>query len=127
MAIIEDIERRLLNWAEWRAGGRSGGLGYSSVNMLSIARGGNGSAAIVQSDEPVETDQAIQALPDDIRQVVELWYLVGRIGADEKARRLGISTQTLYRRREQAHRTISVWLSTQASERRYARERGLCQ
>ena len=126
MAIIEDIERRLLNWCEWRLGGRAGGLGYASVNMLSIARGGNGSAAIVQSDEPVETDAAVRALPDQLREVVEVWYLVGHVGVAEKARRQGICVQTLYRRREQAHRQISVWLSSQASERRYSRERGIC-
>lgn len=125
MAIIEDIERRLLNWCEWRLGGRSGGLGFASVNILSIVRGGNGSAAIVQSDEPVETDAAVRALPDDIRAAVEVWYLVGHVGASEKARRLGCCSQTLYRRRDEAHRLISIWLSSRASERRYARERGL--
>lgn len=125
MAIIEDIERRLLNWAEWRCGGRAGGLGYAAVNLAGV-RGGGGSAAVVQCDEPVETDAAIRALPSELRAVVQAWYLVGHVGAPEKARRLGICVQTLYRRREQAHRAVQVWLSSQASERRYARERGVC-
>ena len=40
MARIEDIERRLLNWARWKAGGRSGGLGYSAINLPAAVVGG---------------------------------------------------------------------------------------
>lgn len=122
MAIIEDIERRLLNWAEWQHGGLSGGLGYAACSLDAV-RGGKGSPAVVQSGEPEETAQAIQSLQQDLRDVVRMWYLVGNIGVAEKARRLGCCVQTLYRRREAAHRGIQVHLSTLANERRYARER----
>lgn len=124
MAIIEDVERRLLNWARWKIGGCAGGMGYASVNFSGLPSGGS-KGAIVQSGEPEETERAVSSLDLELQVCVRLWYLEGRMTAVAKAARLGCCVPVMYRRREQAHRKIQVWLSDRAQERRSARDRGM--
>jgi hypothetical protein len=126
MARIEDIERRLLNWARWKAGGRSGGLGYSAINLQAAVVGGGRDgyreATIPTNDcEADETDQAVLALPSELRRTVEVVYVEGG-GMAQKARRLCCAEPTVHARIDQAHRKISRWLADQDASRKAQRE-----
>lgn len=124
MARIEDIERRLLNWARWKGGAGQGGLGFAGVNMDS----GGGSdgyreAVIPTMDcEAEETDRAVMSLASELRATVELVYR-GRGTMAEKARRLCITEAGVYRRIDQAHARIQQWLADLAQVRKHQRER----
>lgn len=124
MARIDDIERRLLNWARWKSGAGSGGMGYAGVNMDS----GGGSdgyreAVIPTMDcEAEETDRAVMSLASELRASVELVY-TGRGTRADMARRLCITEGMLYRRIGQAHARIQQWLADLAQVRRHQRGR----
>lgn len=124
MARIEDIERRLLNWARWSAGMNAGGLGFATVDLTAEGgRDGYREAVIPTSDcEAAETHQAVMALASELRATVEQVYLRGG-GIAQKARRLGCSEATVYARVELAHRRIQTWLADLQAGRRAQRER----
>jgi hypothetical protein len=125
MARIEDIERRLLNWARWRLGGQSGGLGYSTVNLADAeaARDGYREAVIPTVDcEAEETDRAVVSLASELRATVESVYLGGG-GLAQKARRLCCSIPTIHARVDLAHRRIQAWLADAEVARKAQRER----
>ena len=124
MARVEEIERRLLNWARWRVGAGSGGMGYASASMGSLGSSGGYREAVVPTVdcEAEETDQAVQALAPDLRETVELVYAHGG-GMAGKARRLGCSERAVYLRVEQAHVRLQVWLHDLQAARRQQRER----
>ena len=119
MAIIEDIERRLLNWARWRVGQGSGGLGYASVKLMMRVDGNQAAEAVVPTigPEAEETDRAVMALPSELRATVECWYLANGTLV-MKAARLAVHPETLKRRRWEAQRVIRRWLSDQAEAKR---------
>lgn len=125
MARIDDIERRLLNWARWCAGAGAGGLGYASVDMAAEAGGRDGyrEAVIPTVDcEAAETHQAVMALPHELQVTVERYYIKGG-GHEAKAERLHIAVSTMYARIDLAHRRIQAWLADLAATRRAQRER----
>ena len=124
MARIEEIERRLLNWARWRAGAGSGGMGYASVNMASEgARDGYREATIPTIDcEAEETDRVVMSLASELRAAVEAVYL-GQGTVAEKARRLCLSEAGMYRRIDQAHARMQSWLNDLDQARRRQRAR----
>lgn len=125
MARIEDIERRLLNWARWKMGGRSGGLGYATLNLAAVTSGGGRDgyreSTIPTNDcEAAETDQAVMTLPSELRRTVEVVYVEGG-GMASKARRLCVGERTVQMRIETAHRHISRWLADQDAARKAQR------
>lgn len=124
MARIEDIERRLLNWARWRRGAGSGGLGYSTVNLAGDGgrSGYRESTVPTLSCEAEETDQAVRALDSVLRRTVEVFYL-DNSGVVQHARRLACSERTVYARVCVAHLHIRAWLSEREQARRVHRER----
>ena len=124
MARIEDIERRLLNWARWRAGAGMGGLGYSGVDLTDDGgRDGYREAVVpTMNCEASETETAVQALVPELRAAVEMFYLRGG-GHKDKARRLGLSAAGMYARIETAHARLQVWLADHHARRRAERER----
>lgn len=125
MARIPDMDRRLNNWARWRAGGRSGGLGFASVNLAKAFedRRSDREAIIPTSDVEAEiTDRGVLALPSDLRATVEQCYLYGSSIAS-KCRRLACSEATYHARIERAHRALSAWLTEREAAARAQRER----
>lgn len=124
MARIEDIERRLLNWARWRHGAGSGGLGYATVNLAAEGGRDNFREAVIPTIdcEAEETDQAVLALSSELRATVEAVYLQGGTMA-AKSRRLCCSEPTIYSRIDQAHRRIQSWLAERDRVRREQRAR----
>ena len=102
MARIEEIERRLLNWARWSAG-RSGGYAAVKLGQVPLPRDPYADKAIHTNDaEGSETDAAVAALPSELKATVVEFYL-GRGGMRDHARALGCAEQTIYRRVDQAH------------------------
>lgn len=127
MARIEDIERRLLNWARWRCGLMRGGLGYASVDLGAERVDGGGGydapAVIPTSDvEASETDQAVMSLPGELRRTVEVCYLDGG-GVQRHAAKLACSESTIKARIWRAHRLLSAWYAGRAAAAREQRAR----
>ena len=125
MARLPDIERRLLNWARWRIGSLSGGMGYARTRYEHRVDGeGYDAQSRIPTDdcEAEQTDRAIAALEPPLQRALAETYLRGD-GAAMKARRAGCSEATLYARVERAHRLIAAWLTDHASQARSERQR----
>lgn len=123
MARIEDIERRLLNWARWKLGDSTGGLSYASVDLTLSNAGRDGyiEATVPTLDVEAEvTQQAVMSLDSHLRVTVEAVY-VGRGTMIEKARELCCGEATIYARIDLAHYRISAWLSARAATAREQR------
>lgn len=125
MARLPDIERRLLNWARWKIGCTSGGLGYAATAMRERVdgEGYDAQAHIPTVDtEAEQTEQAVQALDGRLRMTVETFYIDG--GSErKKLAKLCCSKTTLHARIDEAHRALSAWLSGQAAAARDERAR----
>jgi hypothetical protein len=125
MGRIEDMERRLQNWARWKFGAGAGALGYARVNpatVLGADRSQIDEARIPTVDcEAEETNQAIVQLPSELRATVEVVY-VGAGSMAQKARRLAVTPATVDQRVWRAHRLIQSWLADKALQRRRVRE-----
>lgn len=126
MARIEDIERRLLNWARWRAGMKGGGLGYASADMAAerVDGGGYDAQAIIPTIdvEASETDQAVMTLPSELRRTVEVCYLDGG-GMKRHMVKLACTEETIKARIWRAHRLLSGWYADKAARARENRAR----
>jgi len=119
---IPQIQARLDEWARWRdSRGCGGGLGYggSPISyLMDLAAGkrvhedtgGVGSFVPVDSIECSITDDAVLALPDELRRAVTGWHCASHGTMDEVARRLGIVKTTLWRRLAHADMRIQQWL-----------------
>lgn len=125
-ARIEDMDRRLDNWARWRAGGRAGGLGFAAVNTLAALGGDRGryrEATIPTVDcEGAETDIAVRALPVELVRTIEVHYLSG-LGVAAQAVKLGVTPATVRVRLCRSHGLLQTWFADQAQQRRAQRER----
>jgi len=114
MARDTDIERRLINWADWLSGLRSRGLGFATANAAAERVDGEGydapSRNPIFDDEAEITDQAVRALQPDLRKTVVLVY-TGPGGIKRIAQQLGIVEVSVHARISAAHYRIKVWLS----------------
>lgn len=54
----------------------------------------------------LEVDGAVAALPDDLREAVRVFYFDGSLALDVRAKRLGVSAKTMYRRIHKAHQLL---------------------
>lgn len=75
MAMIEEVDRRLHNWARWVSGGMAGGLGYASLDLTGV-RGGGADGAVIPTNaiEASATHDEVQRLSSELRRTVELYY-----------------------------------------------------
>lgn len=126
MARIEDIERRLLNWARYWALMEGGGGNFASSDMTQerVDGGGWDAPTVIGTNdaEAEETERAVQSLEPGLEAAVREYYLEGG-SIKRRASSVGVSVATLYLRIEQAHRAISNWLSEQARARDEQRRR----
>lgn len=125
MARIEDIERRLLNWARWRLGATRSPLGYAQAQFGERVdgEGWDAPAVIPTVDaEAAETDRAVGALDSRLRRTVEVAYLHGG-GIARKLQMLACSRATLHARIDEAHRKLSGWFTDQHRQAQAERQR----
>lgn len=113
-----EIQVRLDRWALWRTSGSGGSGGSWLAYLVDLAAGrrvhddGQSYAAVVPCDE-IEcsrTDEAVKALPLDLRQAVSAWHCATSGTLEEVARRLGVVRGTLHRRLCQADLRIAEFL-----------------
>lgn len=127
MARIEWVERRLINWAEWRLRGRGGGvLGYAAVDLGAADNGGRrgyveAAVPVLEVDAEL-TERAVRSLQADQRRSVEAWYLRSG-GKDQAALRAGCSASTMFARVDVAHVRLAAWFGERAEAARAERAR----
>jgi hypothetical protein len=124
MSRVEEVERRLLNWARWRIGGSSGGLGFAKTSMGNQSGGSRYRESVIPTNaaEAMETDDAVKGLEADLRDVVEQHYGEGLSVALVAVRR-GRSAATIYARLDRAHAVLDQVFRDRAYARRAERER----
>ena len=128
MARIDDIERRLLNWARWRHGMTCGGLGFASTDMTTerVDRAGfDAQANIPTIDvEASDTDDAIATLTPDHQRTVHVVYLDGG-GALRHCVKLGgnITPAGINARIAIIHRKLAGWFADKAARAQAERSR----
>jgi hypothetical protein len=126
MARIEDIERRLLNWARWHASMSSGSGQFARCDMTQERVDGGGydtpTPIPLNDAEATETERAVCSLDADLQGALRAVYLDGG-PMRRKVQRLGVSEATVYARVELAHRRISAWLTDQTQISRQHRAR----
>lgn len=128
MRLLEEMDRRLLNWARYlwmmKAGGR---MASPSLQARVDGEGWDAPTVVPTNDaEAEETHAGVAAMPSEQRAAVESWYL-GNGGVAAKARRLCIGETTLRERVGMAHRRLDAWLTDkrQAADRERARTEAL--
>jgi len=125
MARDQDIDRRLQNWARWRASMRGTGGNFATCDMTQerVDGGGYDAPMVVPilDEEASVTDQAVQALEAGLRDAVMAFYVYPG-GIEQRARRIGVAVPTVYARLDVAHRRISSWLADRAQQARQQRE-----
>lgn len=124
MRLLDDMNRRLLNWARYlwmmKAGGR---VATASMQDRVDGEGWDAPTVIPTNDaEAEETHAGVLALPSELRAAVECWYL-GTGGVKHKASRLCVSETTLRDRIGLAHRHLGQWLADKALTAQRQRER----
>lgn len=107
-----DYRRRMDNWRRWRISERRslGGSPYPVYNLTPRPpRGENIMPLLVGEAE--ETDQAVQALPAQLRRAVEVWYL--REGSiNQKRKMLGCRRERMLELLDDARAALLGFLGT---------------
>ena len=125
MALNDEMERRMLNWARWKLTGGAGVLGFSAVQFAAadMPREPYADAPIPTSNiEASEMDDAVKALPPELRATVEIHYLDNE-SQSHKLGRLGITKAALYLRIGRAHRVLSDHFMARLDRQRVERLR----
>lgn len=130
--MIEKIHDRLCNWADQTCGGFGSASGsifgamidnpplapaktkrkkasdaYGSRDVIDTACGvETRSSRMARSgveDSVLETEKAVSKLPSNLREVIGVFYFDGSMAATQRAKKLGLSPKTMYRRIDSAH------------------------
>ena len=85
--VDHEYERRMNNWKHWRISERRsiGGSPYPIYNLTPRPPRGENIMPMLLG-EAEDTDQAVQALPQELRRAVEVWYL--RTGTVNQKRKM---------------------------------------
>lgn len=115
MAMLDDIDRRLQQWARWKLGASSGGLGYASLNWESFGGRTGGEPVIpTVAVEASADDDDVKRLPSELRRTVEVYYLGSTTSRVVLAGLLCCSTATVDARLTRAHRQLRDWFGERA-------------
>lgn len=122
MARLKHIQRRLDNWALWKARMNDSGLGYHARNILAVDVWGRGSynGAIIPhfEQEAEETNEAVESLKlgkGHLFVTLDCIYIKD-LGVMQTARRMQRGESTIKAQLEQADRAISEYLEAKAVE-----------
>lgn len=100
--VYEWVDVRLWQWARWRSRGADVGIGFKHcapfVGLLPPGGEIRDDLPLDIDERATETDQAVAALPADIRVAVVAVY-TGRGTMQQRARDLRCCVRTLYARR----------------------------
>lgn len=127
--MLNQIDRLLHGWAEWRIKSASHGLGYkmSSLNMAmadKVQGGGSLDMALPPDVDPdaeyTLLDSAVMQLPKVLQLVVNEWYCQPGTN-QQKARALGVKVDTLKKYLGDAQASVARVYD----ESREGRKRGL--
>lgn len=118
MKRIEWIDGRLRGWATWRL---CGSAGYRSPSFeyeeRSTATMGSFEIGVEAERDALEMDQAVAALPEDLRRVVIAYYLwEGGMAVIEN--KLGVTRATVHRRLCHADLRLVQWFDAKEEARR---------
>ncbi len=110
--MIEEIDRRLHEWAEYRVGGAGGG-GLSVLAALIAGQGQvvrSTATEVYVPDRIIDTGDAVAKLEKDYRRIIHLQYLDTYLRPDQRARKARCSRMTFYRRLHSAHLQVLMHL-----------------
>jgi hypothetical protein len=127
MKMLDDMDRRLLNWAryvwEMKEGGRIStpsfearvdGLGYDAPTVIPTS--------YAEAEETAVWLASIHLVRSDLHSAVMAWYLAPG-GIATKCKRLCVSETTLRERIGLAHRHLSQWLNDKHAKAKARRTR----
>lgn len=107
----DDMELRLVRWADWLMRSSGAGLGFprecSYVRMVQTSTGEYASPDV--DIESAYTEKAVQSLPNDFKLAVQVYYLTGGT-RDQQANYLHCHVRTMERRVKHAQEMIRTWL-----------------
>lgn len=109
--MIDEIDRRLQNWAEYRINGNVIGGGVQCA-LGNIGAGARSTATEIHwPDEVLDTDGAVARIDRDLQVVINLQYLQLNLSPEQRARKARVSHKTFYRRLDTAHQHVLFYLS----------------
>lgn len=111
-ARMPHIRERLDMWGRWLATGRAS-TGSSSLAMLANQSGRYRSFVPLDEIECSITDDAVRALPIELRDAVTTWH-TSEGTLESTAEQLKICRMTLCRQLRHADERLSEWLATRA-------------
>lgn len=112
----DDIQQRMIRWADWLMRTQGGALGFPRA--CSFTRNGDGGFTSPEVDiESAETEKAVQALEQDLKLAVQVYYLANAT-RETQARYLSCHVSTMERRVERAHVQIVRFLDDEVRKRR---------
>ena len=124
MRFDEEMDRRLQNWARWRAFREDGGrVATCSFGERVDGDGWDAQQVIPTSDaEAEETQHGVARMDTNVRRAVEAWYLGGG-GVAQRCRRADCSETTLRERVAHGQRQLGQWLADKREAARRERQR----
>lgn len=129
MAKIDHIDRRLLNWARWRAKMNGGGGNYATIDITQpvVDRSGWDAETPITVDdaEASLTDTAVHQLEPDLQRAIAACYL-GSGSPEQHAKRLCVPVATIYARRDRAHQVLARWFAEREATAEAERQRVEC-
>ena len=114
--MIEYINTQLNQWAIWLRSGRTR-LGYPSQSaFVSVMGGAAGPQVSLPDDEALSMSKAVNALEPRLKETVVCFYVhMSSCTANELARHLNVSRDTVYERINRAHVQIMGYLNDDAA------------
>lgn len=111
MRMDVEMDRRLQNWARWRAFREGGGrVGGGSMEERVDGAGWDAPTVIPTSDaEAEETDKGVMAMDSVLRYATCTWYLTGG-GVAQRCHKAQCSETELRRRVALGQRRLADWL-----------------
>lgn len=109
--MIDWVNRRCFDWADWATRRQQSGLGFPAQSNYTRLTGGIRGRMFMGewNAQAAQVDDVVRRLQPTMRQIVHQEYM--RRGTDtQKAQALGVSVRTYYRRIDETHLVIAHYL-----------------